>query len=89
MCLPICASLAPSALSAGPLHVCTTKRREVLDSQFRPSKFPKAFAYALLYVTSTLTLPNAIFVFVAYPEEATRNGESVPPLMPARCTRTG
>lgn len=53
-------------------HSC----REVLDSQFRPSKFPKAFTYALIYVTSTLTLPNAIFTFLAFPEEATKYGES-------------
>lgn len=47
----------------------------MLDSQFRPSKFPKAFTYALLYVTTTLTLPNAIFTFLAFPEEATKYGK--------------
>jgi hypothetical protein len=54
---------------------CAHPCREVLDSQFRPSKFPKAFTYALIYVTSTLTLPNAIFTFLAFPEEATKYGE--------------
>lgn len=65
--------------------------REVLDSQFRPSKFPKAFTYALIYVTSTLTLPNAIFTFLAFPEEASKYGELALPevatrLPPAVCS---
>jgi len=59
--------------AAVPIHAHSC--REVLDSQFRPSKFPKAFMYALIYVTSTLTLPNALFTFLAFPEEATKYGE--------------
>jgi hypothetical protein len=47
---------------------------EVLDSQFRPSKFPKTFMFALIYVTSTLTVPNAAFTFLAFPEQATKYG---------------
>ena len=49
---------------------------EVLDSQFRPSKFPKTFTFALIYVTSTLTLPNAIFTYLAYPEESLEYGNA-------------
>jgi hypothetical protein len=47
---------------------------EVLDSQFRPSKFPRTFMFALIYVTSTLTVPNAAFTFLAFPEQATKFG---------------
>lgn len=47
----------------------------MLDSQWRPSKFPKTFSFALLYVTSTLTLPNAAFTFLAFPERAYEYGE--------------
>jgi hypothetical protein len=32
------------------------------------SKFSKTFASALTYVTLTLTLPNALFTFLAFPE---------------------
>ncbi len=40
---------------------------ELVDSQFRPSRFPLTFARALTYVTLTLTLPNALFTFLAFP----------------------
>ncbi len=43
----------------------------------RPSKFRKMFAWALLYVTGTLTLPNATMVYLSYPEEAYNSGEKV------------
>jgi hypothetical protein len=43
---------------------------ELVDSQFRPSKFSPTFAAALTYVTLTLTLPNALFTFLAFPKEA-------------------
>eukprot|EP00775_Hariotina_reticulata_P005826 gene5826-6067_t len=74
--VPGAASRPPQGLEnvfAGLSNILFT---EVLDSQFRPSKFPKAFTYALLYVTSTLTLPNAIFTFLAFPEEATKYGNA-------------
>jgi hypothetical protein len=41
--------------------------REVIDSQWRPSKFTQAFAWSQLYTSSLLTLPNAIFTFLAFP----------------------
>lgn len=40
-----------------------------------------AVAAALLYVTSTLTLPNAVFTFLAHPEEATKYGAWRPGLV--------
>ena len=49
---------------------------EVLDSQFRPSNFPKTFTWAHIYVVSTLTLPNAVFTFLAYPEESLEYGNA-------------
>jgi len=42
---------------------------ELVDSQFRPSRFPNTFAKALTYVTLTLTLPNALFTFLAFPKQ--------------------
>lgn len=47
---------------------------ELVDSQFRPSRFPSTFATALTYVTLTLTLPNALFTFLSFPKEALANG---------------
>uniref|UniRef100_A0A383W752 Amino acid transporter transmembrane domain-containing protein n=1 Tax=Tetradesmus obliquus TaxID=3088 RepID=A0A383W752_TETOB len=40
---------------------------EVLDSQWAPSKFTKAFAWSQVYVTGLLTWPNAAFTFMAFP----------------------
>ncbi|KAF6262602.1 transmembrane amino acid transporter protein-domain-containing protein [Scenedesmus sp. NREL 46B-D3] len=40
---------------------------EVLDSQWAPSKFSKAFAWSQVYVTGLLTWPNAAFTFMAFP----------------------
>jgi hypothetical protein len=33
--------------------------------------------FALIYVTSTLTVPNAAFTFLAFPEQATKYGEQL------------
>jgi auxin influx carrier (AUX1 LAX family) len=49
---------------------------EVVDSQFKPSRFPRTFGAALAYVTATLTLPNAAFTFLAFPKEALANGNA-------------
>jgi hypothetical protein len=59
---------------------------EVLDTQFRPSLFPRTFTFALIYVTSTLTLPNAIFTYLAYPEESLKFGNAfaIFPASPAK-----
>ena len=47
---------------------------EVLDGQFHPSKFRGMFGWALLYVTSVLTIPSASIVYLSYPEEAYNSG---------------
>jgi hypothetical protein len=56
-----------------PLPAC----REVMDSQWRPSKFTQALAWSQLYTSSVLTLPNAIFTFLAFPAAARRFCECV------------
>jgi hypothetical protein len=47
----------------------------VLDSQWAPSKFSKAFAWSQLYVTGLLTWPNAAFTFLAFPALSYKFGE--------------
>ena len=47
---------------------------ELVDSQFRPSKFSRTFAFSLIYVTATLTLPNAAFTFLAFPDKVRARG---------------
>jgi hypothetical protein len=50
---------------------------EVLDSQWAPSKFSKAFAWSQVYVTGILTWPNAAFTFLAFPALSYKFGECV------------
>jgi hypothetical protein len=40
-----------------------------VDSQFRPSRFPATFGAALSYVTLFMTIPAAVFTFLAFPKE--------------------
>jgi hypothetical protein len=47
----------------------------VLDSQWAPSKFTKAFAWSQVYVTGLLTWPNAAFTFLAFPALSYKFGE--------------
>ncbi|GAX79909.1 hypothetical protein CEUSTIGMA_g7349.t1 [Chlamydomonas eustigma] len=49
---------------------------EVLDGQFRPSKFRGMFGWALVYVTAFLTLPSASLVYLSFPEEAYNTGNA-------------
>jgi hypothetical protein len=47
----------------------------VLDSQWAPSKFSKAFNWSQVYVTGVLTWPNAAFTFLAFPALSYKFGE--------------
>lgn len=85
--MQICTFQVPSCSEVAVTDVClsTTNAlcgllsaiccREVLDSQFAPSKFPRTFMSAVVYVTSTLTLPNAVFTFLAFPEAVSIYGK--------------
>jgi hypothetical protein len=55
--------LPRSSPSPAPLQ------RELVDSQFRPSRFPATFGAALGYVTLAVTVPAAAFTFLAFPKE--------------------
>ncbi|KAI8476179.1 MAG: transmembrane amino acid transporter protein-domain-containing protein [Monoraphidium minutum] len=59
---------------------------ELVDSQFRPSKFSSTFSSALAYVTLTLTLPSASLTFLAFPGEAAARGNAfaIFPASPAK-----
>ena len=67
--LPSCCAAATTA------PACS----EVLDSQWAPSKFSKAFNWSQVYVTGILTWPNAAFTFLAFPALSYKFGGSTQP----------
>lgn len=50
--------------------------REVVDSQWRASRYPATFASALAYVTLAMTLPSAVFTYLAFPTKV-RGGRAL------------
>ncbi|KAI7843624.1 hypothetical protein COHA_002864 [Chlorella ohadii] len=58
---------------------------EVMDSMFKPYKFHKVFYGSYLYVY-TLVLPNSMFIFWGWPEQAAQYG-NVYAYMPASVAR--
>lgn len=77
-CLAICLSSARAAQLRWRECTCTDALGLVADAALCRARCcchrPLHAIAALLYVTSTLTLPNAIFTFLAFPEEATKYG---------------
>jgi hypothetical protein len=64
-------STSPCSAAAAAAVPCS----EVLDSQWAPSKFSKAFAWSQVHVTGLLTWPNAAFTFLAFPALSYKFGE--------------
>ncbi|GBF93363.1 auxin transporter [Raphidocelis subcapitata] len=62
---------------------------EVVDSQWRPSRFPPTFGAAIGYVTAALTLPSAVFTFLAFPQQATQFGNAFAIFPPSAAKNAG